>query len=317
MKGIDLYQGDSKNGTSSVLKTIPEKAYRESDFVIVKSTQGLSYGHTSFFYHMTDRTLSDGKLAGAYHYAAGHDPEREADYFISIVKPYLGKIILCLDWESGQNAAWGETSWAKHFVEHVRKTTGLTTFLYTGLEGSRQCSNLIGLSPLWFAGYPRPLSKNWTVPAFHYNLGKWKDYAIWQYTNSGEEVDRNTTVLTESEWMSYAGPVQDAPDNKAYPGIIPALPPRGYYQLYDGMTTLKDYPTQIKRLQTALNWALADSPGYQPLTVDGKYGKNTEAAVKLYQKTYGLKEDGLWGRECNEELERISLYNKRNAVNRT
>ena len=61
MKGIDVYQGESKNGLSSQLKAIPEKAYKESDFVIVKSTQGLSYGYTAFFKNMINRVLSDGK----------------------------------------------------------------------------------------------------------------------------------------------------------------------------------------------------------------------------------------------------------------
>ena len=44
MKGIDIYHNEGKNH-SYPLKTIPQKAFNESDFVIVKATQGTSYKH--------------------------------------------------------------------------------------------------------------------------------------------------------------------------------------------------------------------------------------------------------------------------------
>lgn len=204
MRGIDIYRGESKDGKSSKLKAIPEKAYRESDFVIVKSTQGASYKYTDFFHNMIKRATKDGKLIGAYHYAAGNDAVKEADYFISVVKPYLGKILLCLDWESYQNKAWGSKTWAKKFVDRVKEKTGITCVLYTGTDGCMQCQNLIGVTPLWFAGYPKPMSKTWAVPKFKYNLGKWKKCDIWQYTSTNEQVDRNTTEWTSLEWRKYA-----------------------------------------------------------------------------------------------------------------
>ena len=69
MKGIDIYHGDG-----DPLKTIPAQAYKQSDFVIVKATQGVSYSYTPYFKKMIDKTLKDKKLGGAYHYAAGKDP---------------------------------------------------------------------------------------------------------------------------------------------------------------------------------------------------------------------------------------------------
>ena len=203
MKGIDVYHNNSKNETST-LRTIPEKGYKESDFCIVKATQGISYSHTKFFHNMIKRVLNDGKLAGAYHYAAGNDAIKEADYFISVVKNYLGKIILCLDWESYQNKAWGSKTWCKTFVDRVKEKTGVTCFLYTGLDGMKQCENLCGKVPLWFAGYPKPMSTSWTVPEFKYDLGKWKKYAIWQYTSNNESLDRNTSPLNATQWRLYA-----------------------------------------------------------------------------------------------------------------
>ena len=205
MRGIDIYRGESKDGVNSSLKAVPEKAYCESDFVIVKSTQGTSYKYTSFFHNMIKRAMKDGKLIGAYHYAAGNDAVKEADYFISVVKPYIGKILLCLDWEGYQNKAFGSKTWAKKFVDRVKEKTGITCILYTGTDGCNQCANLIGITPLWFAGYPKPMSTSWKVPKWKYNLGKWGMPAIWQYTSTNEKVDRNTTDWTSVEWNKYVG----------------------------------------------------------------------------------------------------------------
>lgn len=85
-----------------------------------------------------------------------------------------------------------------------------------------------------------------------------------------------------------------------YSGVYPALPPRGYYQLNDGITTLKNYPTQIKRVQAFLNWAMDSG-----LTVDGKYGTKTEAAVKAFQKKYGLTVDGKFGSKTLQQAKKV------------
>lgn len=200
MKGIDIYQGDGYP-----LKSIPAKAYKESDFVIIKATQGTSYKYTNYFYKMMEQALKDKKLVGAYHYAAGGDPKKEAEYFVSIVKKYVGTTILVLDWESIQNKSWGNTNWCTSFINRVKELTGVLCFLYTGLDGLKQNKTLANKIPLWFAGYPTN-ENSWTVPTFKYNLGDWKKYTIWQFTSGGEKVDRNTTAITTSQWKAYAQP---------------------------------------------------------------------------------------------------------------
>ena len=53
--------------------------YEKSDFVITKLTNGASeYQYENFGHECIKKTLSDGKLAGAYHYACGGAPEDEA-----------------------------------------------------------------------------------------------------------------------------------------------------------------------------------------------------------------------------------------------
>lgn len=211
MKGIDIFHGDSINETST-LKSVPEKAYKESDFVIVKATQGVSYKYTPFFHTMIKRVLNDGKLAGAYHYAAGNDAVKEADYFLEVVKPYLGKIVLCLDWEGNQNKAFGSKTWCKKFIDRVKAKTGILCMLYTGTDGCKQNKDLAGKVPLWFAGYPKPMKTGWTLPTWKYDLGVWKYCDIWQYTSTNEKCDRNTTEMTKKEWNSMKDPVTPSPD---------------------------------------------------------------------------------------------------------
>lgn len=198
MRGIDIYHGDG-----NPLKAVPLKAYNESDFVIVKATQGTSYKYTSYFTSMAKKVINDKKLLGAYHYAAGGDPKKEADYFISTVKNYLNRAILCLDWEKIQNKSWGSKTWCTEFINRVKEKTGITCFLYTGLDGCNQNKTLAGKVPLWFAGYPKN-ENSWTVPKFKYDLGVWKNFAIWQFTSGKEKCDRNTTALTEAQWKAYA-----------------------------------------------------------------------------------------------------------------
>ena len=219
MRGIDVSRW---NGWP--FNAVTEKAYKESDFVICKATQGTSYQYTQYFKKAIDRAIADGKLVGAYHYASGQGtPVQEADYFVSIVKPYLGKIVLALDWENGYNKAWGNTTWAKKFIDRVKSKTGIQCFLYTGMTGIKQCTNVATEAPLWFAGYPTTAS-TWSVPAWptRYNISPYKAYTIWQYT-SGGGIDRNTTKMTKADWNKYAGAKSTTPTTK--PTTTPTTKP--------------------------------------------------------------------------------------------
>lgn len=199
MRGIDI---SHHNGWP--FNAITSTAYKSSDFVFIKATQGVSYKYTDYFYNAVNKAIKDNKLIGAYHYAAGNDPVQEADYFISIVKRYIGKIILALDWETTQNTAWGDTEWAKKFVDRVKEQTGLSCFLYANMAGLKQCTNLKNSCPLWFAGYPT--NKNsWSIPAWpsHYSTKPWTHYTIWQFTSGNEQVDRNISSMTKADWAKW------------------------------------------------------------------------------------------------------------------
>jgi peptidoglycan hydrolase-like protein with peptidoglycan-binding domain len=58
---------------------------------------------------------------------------------------------------------------------------------------------------------------------------------------------------------------------------------------------------QVKTLQILLNAKLGDKLA-KPLSVDGDFGKNTLAAVELFQKLFGLTIDGIVGRNTWNKL---------------
>ena len=58
--------------------------------------------------------------------------------------------------------------------------------------------------------------------------------------------------------------------------------------------------TNVKYVQTFLNWCIGAK-----LKVDGKCGTNTTAAIKKYQKKYGLKVDGIFGPQSLKKAKAI------------
>lgn len=132
---------------------------------------------------------------------------------------------------------------------------------------------------------------------------------VHQYTSLGYcpgitgKADLNRLVgITFSDFMNV--PEQEAPKEpagKTYAGKLPVFAAgRDCYRCGDGIKTLTNYPTQIKRLQMLVNWINTGDTVYSkrvPVSIacDGKYGRATEAAVKAAQKVIGANVDGIFG----------------------
>lgn len=181
------------------------------DFTIVKATQGTNYVSKSCEAQY-QRAKAAGKLLGVYHYAAGGDPTAEANFFVNNIKGYIGEAVLVLDWESGQNARFGEhASWCKVFLDRVKELTGVRPMIYmsASVVNSQNWSSISGEYGLWIAGYPNRF--NVTNPAkptvgdMPYGIGSWKFWAIWQYTSSAGTLDRNIAQMDRAAWLAYAG----------------------------------------------------------------------------------------------------------------
>ncbi len=171
--------------------------------VIVKATQGTYYVNPKCN-HQYNLARQEGKLTGLYHYAGGGNPVTEAQYFINSIKNYVGQSILILDWEQGQNPAWGNTNWARQFVDEVHRLTNVWPLIYVQETALNQVANCASDCGLWIAKYPSMHWHSWTVPDMNVNAGAFKQITGWQYT--GDDRDRSIFYLNKEEWMKLANP---------------------------------------------------------------------------------------------------------------
>jgi len=184
------------------------------DFNIVKATQGVSYVNPDFT-RMASATLGAEKLLGIYHYAGGNDPVKEADYFLAHIPGYIGKAILCLDWEGMQNPKFGkdDVNWCKKFCDRVYEKTGVRCFVYTSKSVCRahNWSSVAKDYPLWCAQYANNAqtgyqSSPWTDGG---GFGAWSKPMIYQYSSKGRlsgwsaNLDLDIAFMTEDEWKAY------------------------------------------------------------------------------------------------------------------
>lgn len=185
------------------------------DGVIVKATQGTTYVNPKCD-PQYQLAKSKGRLLGVYHYAAGGNPEAEADYFIKNIQGYLKEAVPALDWEAGSNASWGSTTWAERFVNRFHDKTGVWPLLYTNLEGIKQCKSLVNRCGLWFAGWPTN-GPGWNVPNFNYNISPWTAYTLWQFTSQNETLDLNIGNISKEGWKAIAKGGAAEPENPTKP----------------------------------------------------------------------------------------------------
>lgn len=270
LKGIDVSSHDV--GDAPWFTDNTENAYNDSDFVIVKKTQGVTYVFKDSD-ALLNRAQNDGKLLGVYHYAGGNDPEREAEFFYSECREWVGKAICCLDFEEYQNAGWDDSDWARRFVDRFHDMSGTWPLIYIQASAIHRVENCADVCGLWVAGYPDNRN-SWDMPNFRYDVSPWEAYTLWQYTSSNEKTDRNFAQLDAAGWQSIAD------GNGAV--IAPEHP-------------VSDNPT--KDLQLWLNGAY-----YQNLEIDGVWGPLThKGCVKAYQTELnkqfqaGIAVDGLFG----------------------
>lgn len=119
--------------------------------------------------------------------------------------------------------------------------------------------------------------------------------------DGGVNVDKLITKYGSLEKAFQDGAISSDILTKALKDISGAVTElEGTFRIGDGMTEASD---DVKKLQTALEKA-----GFTltEFGVDGKFGKETEAAVKAFQKAKGLAEDGIVGPETLKALKESS-----------
>lgn len=200
MQGIDVSGWQPSDITSRVT----------ADFAIVKTTQGTSYVNPNANAQIANAQAT-GKEIGAYHYAGGGDCNAEADYFLKHSAGYVRKAVLILDWESNQNAAWGNPNWSTCWVNRVKqRTNGVIPMVYVQASAIDQVAGARAAgSGLWVAQYANTLPTGYQ--SHPWKLGAYGE-AMRQYTSTGVlpgysgYLDLNVFRGDKTAWRKYANP---------------------------------------------------------------------------------------------------------------
>lgn len=268
MNGIDI----SRYQKGINLALVP------SDFIIIKASQGSSEYVYPTFKEQIEQADSLGKLLGVYHYASQGGAIPEAEKFLRTVDKYIGRAILCLDWEKDENINFQNPQYAIAWLRYVEQRTGIKPFLYMSKSVARQYASIWDPSfPFWCAQYA-----NYQYTGYKDNpwtddkgFGAWKECKILQYSSRGrlpgysKDLDLDKAYITPEEWMMYA---------------------KGEKQPSFPMLKKGDRNDYVRHWQMFLNLN-----GYSCGNADGIFGPKTEAAVKKWQKNHGLVADGIIG----------------------
>ncbi len=181
------------------------------DFVIIKATQGTTYYSPSFERQISEATKLN-KLIGIYHYVAGTDYKAEVEYFLSKIKPFIGRVLICVDWEKDMNPSWGNGRYITSLLDYLYERIGIKPVLYMSKSVCRESywTTVPANYELWCAQYanneiqtqynPNPWTDN-------KGFGKFKDPIIYQYTSHGNLpgysgfLDLDICYLDKNGWM--------------------------------------------------------------------------------------------------------------------
>lgn len=179
------------------------------DFVIAKATQGTGYV-SSDCSRQVEQALALGKCVGIYHYVGGGNAVGEADYFVDNCRNWVGKVVFCLDWESEQNAAWGNEAYLEQVAARVKERIGVPPVIYVQASRYQQVKAVAGRQNcgLWIAQYA-------DMNATGYQQTPWNEgaysCAIRQYSSAGRldgwggNLDLNKFYGDRAAWSKYAG----------------------------------------------------------------------------------------------------------------
>lgn len=200
MNGIDI--SNWQNGIN--LDAVPY------DFIIAKATQGKTYVSPDCA-RQVEQARARGKLFGVYHYIDGSGAIGEADFFIDNIKNWVGEGMLCLDWESNQNSAWGNEDYLRQVAQRVIDRTGIPPVIYVQQSRMAQVKQIADKlnCALWIAQYAN-------MDATGYQDSPWNEgkyaCAIRQYSSVGRlsgysgNLDLNKAYMDASAWSKYANP---------------------------------------------------------------------------------------------------------------
>ena len=189
------------------------------DGVIVKATQGTGYTNPKFK-EWADWLNTNGKPFGVYHYLDLYGAEAEADHFVSVIEPYLGKCTLTCDFEG--NTIRKGTVYLKTWLDRVYKQTGVKPFVYVSQSFiATQDFKAIARAgyPLWVAQYAdnNPVYGFVANPWHSGSPSPFSGYTMRQYTSCGrlagwgKNLDFDLFYGSRNDWTALCGKQPAAP----------------------------------------------------------------------------------------------------------
>lgn len=192
------------------------------DFAIIKATQGTGYTNPDCV-RAVEQAMSLGKGVGVYHYISGGNAVSEANFFINSILNWIGKVMICLDWELDQNSAWGNESYLEQVINHVIERTGVPPMIYAPASRYNQVAEVAKRHNcgLWIAQYA-------DMNPTGYQNTPWNEgaytCAIRQYSGSGRlngwngDLDLDKFYGSLDDFRKYYGSSSSAPSKPSTSG---------------------------------------------------------------------------------------------------
>ena len=283
---VDVYSGSS----DSIIRD------SHAQGVIVKATQGTSYVNPRCN-HQYELAGQLGKLRGLYHYAGGGNPEAEAQYFINNIKNYVGKAVLILDWESYQNASWGNSNWSLRFANEVHRLTNVWPLIYVQESALWQVANCASKCGVWVAKYASMNWNSWTLPDMSVSSGAFACLTGWQFT--GGDMDRSIFYLDANAWNKIASG-DGTIANQVTNGFVQN---NGQWQYFENNIAVKNAWRLVDKLWYYLDGSGNLESGWQKINNkwyflndqhDGTFGAAKTGWNQINNRWYYMDKDNAW-----------------------
>lgn len=155
------------------------------------------------------RAWRAGKRVGLYSFVlpSGNSVDNEVQRFLSEVEEWQGYALFFLDWEDTDIMEYGpgagtvaskNVAWALEWLQKVEAASQTKPWIYMNVSTANGANweSVAANYDLWVAGYA---GTEWDAP-FPYELYSGWQYWIWQYTTTGDTLDKNRAWISMAEW---------------------------------------------------------------------------------------------------------------------